>query len=1268
MDHTHIIHPTDLQRYADTRDSQAVIPELIYLLVKASVSSLSLCRIPYGEAVNQPGRDGLVEAGEAFFEFVPIGRSYWEIGTNSNPQDKATEDFKKRTDELSEADRAAASFVFVTPRSNWTEPKQTKWLERRKDTGWKLIRIIDGVKLADWLREFPAIGLWMAKKIGLSTSLGGLSTPREHWDSICAEKASGDPPLPPKLFTEGRDNACNALQALFEGTQQRLPLFAESPQDVDDFVAAYIQTLGVDTARGYSDRCLYVREEDAWRNVVESRQSHVLVAAVRLALESEERSELLTLATRKGHAVVIPLCGAWSSESPEIVKLRSPSRHQIETVLRESGYSNARSGELASIGGDRISVLRRHLQGLGTLPSYATWENARLIAQAGLAGKWDGTSPADRSALEKLLGKGYGEWIETLRPDVLRSDTPLIQRDEKWRMVARGEAWNALGNRIIDEDLERLREVAVSVLGERDPKFDLPKEERFLANVRGKQLKHSSRLREGLAETLALVGSRPEALSSCSFGKAETTAILVVRQLLHQASWERWASLDSLLPLLAEAAPGEFLDAVEAALVNLNQSPFHDVFSQEGNGRIADWNYMSGLLWALETLAWNPDYLSRVAVILADLGSIDPGGNWANRPANSLVGIFLPWHVQTTASFDKRKTAIETVLHEQPHVGWKLLLALLPHEHGLVMEGPRPTWRDYIPRDWKDSVLVTEYWDQVTAYTDLAVGLAKESPEKLGELVDHLPEISEPARASVLKHLASEQIVNLSESERFPLWEKISDLVRHHRKFSDAAWALPTETLAEIEEAANALAPETFELRKQHLFSGRVFDLYDREGDWEAQRKRLDEARQLVVGTILERGDLQAVLTFSRTVAKPETVGAALGIIASEPLEANILPSLLNAEEDAIKKVISAFVWERRWELGWTWVDDVLRRDWNTVQKAAFLVLLPFEEEVWNRVSEELGEQNEELYWRDVPVNPYGPDRDLTVAVEKLLEYQRVDAALSCVSRTTYESNPFFDENLATRTLLAVLEEPPVVEKLDRDSTVKVITRLQQSSEANQDALFKIEWNFLPWLDRFSPGSPVTLEKRLASDPRFFAELVSLVFRSKNDTQEDGELDDQKKNLARNAYKLLTEWRRCPGTLVDDSFNAEAFKNWLDEAKRITEETGHGDVAQRRIGDVLIHAPPDPNGLWIHESVASALNSRGSGEMRFAFTIELRNQRGVHTFTAGKEERELAQTNRDKAEALETRGYSRFATAMREVAEQYEREAERAAERAPFDD
>ena len=40
-----------------------------------------------------------------------------------------------------------------------------------------------------------------------------------------------------------------------------------------------------------------------------------------------------------------------------------------------------------------------------------------------------------------------------------------------------------------------------------------------------------------------------------------------------------------------------------AALVNPGASPFNEVFAQERPG-IMGWNHMSGLLWALETLAW----------------------------------------------------------------------------------------------------------------------------------------------------------------------------------------------------------------------------------------------------------------------------------------------------------------------------------------------------------------------------------------------------------------------------------------------------------------------------------------------------------------------------------------------------------------------------------------------------------------------------------------------------------------------------------------
>src|SRR5207253_3675010 len=131
-----------------------------------------------------------------------------------------------------------------------------------------------------------------------------------------------------------------------------------------------------------------------------------------------------------------------------------------------------------------------------------------------------------------------------------------------------------------------------------------------------------------------------------------------------------------------------FLNMVEASNGRM-PCPFAEVFRQEASG-IMGQNYMTGLLWALEILAWSPEHLQRVTVLLGELAAIDPGGNWSNRPANSLTNIFLPWHPQTCASIAKRKLAIELRLKEQPAVGWKLLMSLLPHVHGFTSGCRKP--------------------------------------------------------------------------------------------------------------------------------------------------------------------------------------------------------------------------------------------------------------------------------------------------------------------------------------------------------------------------------------------------------------------------------------------------------------------------------------------------------------------------------------------------------------------------------------------------
>ena len=1264
MDHTRIVTAEDLSRYVNSNMnmSRGVIPELVNLLVSRSISHGDSCHIPYGDSVNQSGWDGVVECVQGFLQFVPKGCSYWEIGTGVNSKRKATDDLIKRTEQVQESVRRNTSFVFVTPRSSasWGEA----WLAEHKDKGWKSLRVLDGNQIADWLREFPSIARWLAVKMGIAVNSDGMTTPLEHWRLILDSATKEGIPLPPDLFVIDREDACNELEKLFLGEIEKIFLLEESEGDVNDFVAAYIAKFGEE--RSHRHRCLFINDINAWKYVSNARSSHVLVANPRLELTTTGYMDLQTEATRNGHGVVIPLGESMLKGNAKIIKLRNPSSSKVEKILRDANFSETRAKELAGICSGGLVALRRNLIG-SPAPQYTTGDIAYPLGRLALISQWDEKNHADLEILKYILGNDLGEWKDKLHDLTLQPDTPLTQMDGKWRFVSRGEAWNFLGNRLSDKDLEHFQEIALLVLGERDPRFDLPKEERYAANVLGKELKYSGRLRKGVAETLALMGSRPEKLEQCSHGKAEAVAAYVVRNLLHEADWERWAGLDPLMPLLAEAAPKVFLDAVEEALGDLENTPFHAIFMQEGDGLFGG-NYMSGLLWGLECLAWSHDYLARVAVILANLASIDPGGRYSNRPAQSLADIFLPWHVQTTASLDQRIAAIKVVLKEQPNVGWKLLLSLLPHSLGSTSGCYRPVWRNFIPADWEDGVLVSEYWTQIHMLAELAVEMACSDVERLLELTDRLSDLPQKTQEEILNHFASERIIRLPESERVIVWEKMNSLVRHHRKFRDAQWALPEESLVKIEKIAKSMTPKNPLLQYRYLFSADEYDLYEEQRNYEEQRKCLSEKRQAALSEIMGNGDFARCMDFAREVAIPYKVGQTLGELADERIESEILPSQLNTEDELLERVVAGFICGRFWTHGIPWVDHILEQHWNPQQCAQFLLLLPFQQEIWERALSYLDESHEELYWKHVNAQVGVWTWNDSIVIEKLITYGRTGAAVMCIAYAM-DDGINFDPALATHALMAFLENPQEVQSLERYHVIDLIKHLQAVPTVDIEKLYQIEWNFLPWFDPLSGESPVALGKKLASDPKSFAEMIKLAFRSKNDLDDSVEKqDEKKKNIVERAYTLLHNWKHCPGVQEDGTLNEALFHHWITEVRRITEETGHEIIAQVELGHVLTYAPKDPDGLWIHRAVADILNQRDTEKMRRNFMIALMNQRGVYSFSHGSQERELARRYREKAEALDIAGFTRFATTMRTLADEYDADAERDERRDPFED
>ncbi|TFH65985.1 MAG: hypothetical protein E4G91_00390, partial [Candidatus Zixiibacteriota bacterium] len=680
----------------NARDAQGVIVELLYRLVAVSCPKPKLRRFPLGDSIGQHGPDGDLDTDRDFDPFVPIGRSIWEIGTGLNSRDKATRDYEDSVRDTPAGVRAGATFVFVTPLSGrrdweytWKEDNQAKWVEERLGRNeWQDVRVLDGTRLTDWLRSFPEVEEWLAEKMKLPGHY--IETPEQRWALL--ESFGAPPPLTPDLFLVNRDIARRKVDEVFSGGITQLKLETHFPRHVADFVAAHLHSMDENSKAESVGRCLIVSSTEIWKDLM-TLPKHFLVVSFDVD-DSDEATRLLQMAYNSGHTVIFGGTPG-GLPHPYQASLPSPKAHQVREALEKAGHIEERARVLAQKSNGDLNSLMRIMQGGSLLPEWAQGTVASELVVAEYLGAWKERNEADIMIVEKLVGKTYGEWIGTMREIALRPGTPLIQIDDTWKFTARFEGWYALGPRAADEHLERLRLVAVSVLREKDPKFELAPNERYAAGIHGKVLTHSDSLRKGLAESLALIGSHPKALSSCIPRVVVATAILAVREILTGADWVLWGSLDGLLPLLAEAAPDEFLEAVENALGSA-PCPFDMLFAQEGAGFMG-WNYMSGLLWALETLAWDNEYLVRVVVDLGRLAARDPGGSYANRPGNSISTILLPWHPQTCATVPKRLAAVETLMKELPDVAWRLLLDLLPRPHQVSMGSRKPAWREIIP-------------------------------------------------------------------------------------------------------------------------------------------------------------------------------------------------------------------------------------------------------------------------------------------------------------------------------------------------------------------------------------------------------------------------------------------------------------------------------------------------------------------------------------------------------------------------------------------
>ena len=506
-----------LQQWAESNDSIHALPQLIRMLVRASVEEPQLVRFSKGEGVQRHGWDGLVEVSRGN-DFVPDGVSRWELSVEKTPKKKATREFDKRTKEARDRgfDVSQTTFVFVTPRK-WDNDSKSSWCDERRALGiWRDVLVWDSTDLEQWLETAPAVDHWIARRTGLKPD--GTTDLSQHWENLRGTTASS---LVPALFLAGREDEVKSLRTFFVlpdepgaiaipndfDRRSVLPMRSASPIDVIDFAAALVASLHEDEREQIESRLLVVEKMDAWRDLCVSQHRLVFLAHPRLSVDPESIAE----ATRHGHQVL--LCSErFVGDRSSVVELPEPRRDELEKALVQCGLDESNAAKLVDQCGRSLTVLKRHPNFARNphtaIPAWAEPETARTFVPLLLAGAWDDSNEADQQVLARLADQPYHNVSSLAASWLQKEDAPIIHIQSTWSFLSREDSWNLLAPVLTSQDLDLFQAMALEVLGSDDPKLELPNEQRWQAVLYGKRQRFSNDLRNGIAETIALLAAK----------------------------------------------------------------------------------------------------------------------------------------------------------------------------------------------------------------------------------------------------------------------------------------------------------------------------------------------------------------------------------------------------------------------------------------------------------------------------------------------------------------------------------------------------------------------------------------------------------------------------------------------------------------------------------------------------------------------------------------------------------------------------------------
>lgn len=1185
------ITSTDLKQWADTKECQQLLPELIKKLIDTSVSNVDKLLFPAGDATFFPGWDGIVSCEESV-DIVPAGISLWECGATDDVSGKINRDFNKRNENPLGYNKKESTFVFVTPRI-WEGAED--WIQTHSE-GWKKVVVYTAIELERWIDNSPSVGMWLAE-IRHKLPSSGYKHPKLYWDRWAQGKSFK---LPYEIILHGRtDIQSKVIETCTNGGTIVLQTLTQ-----DEGIAFSIATLITNQNDVLLDKLIVATEKNAFEDLVEHYNNLIIITTI---------TEGVHYSNKRGHTIIIVSTPADSIKGA--IQLPRIEREGFIASVVRMGIDEAKARAYATDTARDINVFRRRL---GIAIEKPKWANSITeLFPAVMVGKWNDSCSGDREIIKKIAGIEYEQFELSLSKLVEEEDSPLLHISHLWRMQSPYEAIEYVmnSNCIPSSFFNTYRDICLELIKDDDVEVVEKLGESEFHFHKFNQ-KYSNAIKEGVFQNLCLLS----VLDGSEDKEVAQWVDATIALMLKDWSFARFLSNRHFLTSLAEASPNSFLDYVE----HIPQEQLDDIFlPRKKEFSLSEWNISyTELLWALELLAWDAEYLNRVTRLLLRFAEYANESNYENRPINSLYNIYRFFLPQTYVPFGDRMTILEAFLPKYKKSVFTICKRICESLNRGSMLAPTVhfKWRLFgmleAPKNCSYPTL-----SELNRIVDLMLRCCDYTGNSISELITISSNANlGPVRTQILNAI-KQHIADIDDKQTivYALRKEITN----HKQCEGARWALTEAELKPYQELFNEIEPKDVLMKNAWLFEGYFAQLpHKRHSDSREEFEEQERVRLEALREIVQIKGEKCLWDFVQIVKFPESLTRSIVSLFDDKLTNEVLRKYKSGElNESFTKAYLTALYNKDIQRYLNWAKKLVSEEDN----AAIVLYAPG----YLSALADIAENSEDIkrcYWGNVQVGIWTKN-DTDRVVRELKNVNRYSEALEIVG-SDREGIQISDIEIVEILYNYITNGTGQKRHIDMYYISSIIERLDKSEDPNViKPLVFIEFVLFRQLEHRVDVNGMRLSKELSRSPELLMQLVELVYLP------DDKDVEKKEEVTNENRRLLSE---CALHILHFGHNVVSFKNdkgvfdgahmklYIEQLYKLAKERKRTNVIDYIVGEILGDIPRDE--YYPPTALCVLLEDLNNDKVDDSIRTKIYNSRGVSVracFEGGAQERSI---------------------------------------------